>query len=452
MEELENHDGRPFEEACYGPECERVSPENERELADIVRGAEATLRPVVPAGAGTRAWLGSPPPRGALIVSLERFASVRAYEPGDFTIGVEAGFPLAELRRILAANGQEIAVHIPESDRGRVGGLVAAGWPAPRLARNGPLRSSVIGVRGLRGGGRTYKAGGMVVKNVAGYEVAKLAVGSLGAAGFILSTNFKLRPLPHHRRLGRAIVSSLRVAWDIVRRMRRERLDLASLAVLDARASRRFWTASAPRAAAVSPIDGDDVHEVLWLAEGNRGLAEFLDERARSLASEAAGVESFEREVADAFLDASVRFDQPESPADGALVLRLSLLSGSLEKISRWLETTASALETPRPLVGVEANSGQVVARFPESTAKAIEIVRTVEREVAELGGRGWVVWAPPEIRGMLPFLIGAGEEESPERILARRILAVFDSRGIFSPGRLWPRTASSSSNELVSS
>src|SRR5690606_20993367 len=218
----------------------------------------------------------------------------------------------------------EIAFHIAPGEGGTIGGLIATGWPDPRIARIGPLRSAVIGAHGLRGGGRPFKTGGRVVKNVAGYDVAKLLVGSLGAAGILLRANLKLRPRPADRRIGRAIVGRASEAFDIAARLRRERFDPHALFVLNGAASRHLWSGVMPQGS-FAPIPEDERCEVLWLVEGNPALVRFIDEGARSLARESLELESRERDVAEDALDRLVAIDRPLGTDDSALILRLSV-------------------------------------------------------------------------------------------------------------------------------
>src|SRR5262245_27222503 len=98
----------PHEKAFYGPGASVVVPGSHEELLDIVRHAAARKTPLIPSGEGAHAYLGNPPPPGSLVVSLRGMRKVLRYEPADFTVGAQAGFPLHELREILEKNGQEI--------------------------------------------------------------------------------------------------------------------------------------------------------------------------------------------------------------------------------------------------------------------------------------------------------------------------------------------------------
>ncbi len=126
---------------------------------------------------------------------------IRDYDPRDMTAGIEAGTTLAEIARVLAEHGQWIPFDAPLPARATAGGTLAAGWAGPRRAAYGRARDLVIGSTIALTDGTLARAGGMVVKNVTGYDMSKLYVGSLGTLGVIVRANFKALPRPAARRL-----------------------------------------------------------------------------------------------------------------------------------------------------------------------------------------------------------------------------------------------------------
>jgi glycolate oxidase FAD binding subunit len=121
---------------------------------------------------------------------------VLQYEPRDLTIGVEAGMPFAELQRVLAANGQMVPLEGPWSEEGTVGGLIASNISGSRRRLYGTARDLVIGMQFATMEGKLVDSGGMVVKNVAGLDMAKVLIGSFGTLAAITRVNFKLVPIP----------------------------------------------------------------------------------------------------------------------------------------------------------------------------------------------------------------------------------------------------------------
>lgn len=129
-------------------------------------------------------------------VSLRNLQRMVEYPSRDMTITVQAGMKLEPLQQLLAIENQQLPIDLPFPGRSTIGGAVATNWSGPRRFGYGTLRDYLIGVTAVDAGGRVFKAGGRVVKNVAGYDLCKLLVGSLGTLAVISQLTFKLRPRP----------------------------------------------------------------------------------------------------------------------------------------------------------------------------------------------------------------------------------------------------------------
>ncbi len=125
---------------------------------------------------------------------MRALAKIIDFPARDMTITVEAGITLAQLRDILAKENLRLPIDVPQADTATVGGTVAANVSGSRRYGFGTLRDYVIGISAVNDAGNEYKAGGRVVKNVAGYDICKLLVGSLGTLGIISQVTLKLRP------------------------------------------------------------------------------------------------------------------------------------------------------------------------------------------------------------------------------------------------------------------
>jgi FAD/FMN-containing dehydrogenase len=144
-----------------------------------------------PVGARTHWEVGGPAPAGALEVRAP--AGVIAYEPADMTVTVGAGTSFDTLDRALAENGQECALD-PRSPAATIGGILACGLSGLRRLRHGPVRDHVLEVRFETGDGRLVKGGGPTVKNVTGYDLPRLFVGSMGTIGVLQQVTLRCRP------------------------------------------------------------------------------------------------------------------------------------------------------------------------------------------------------------------------------------------------------------------
>lgn len=175
---------------------ETVEPSSPREVADLLADAAARDLVVAPVGGGTALALGNLPERVDLALSTRRLGGVIDYEPSDLVLSIGAGARLGDVQAVLAEHGQTLPIDPPGGDRATIGGLIATALAGPRRLGSGTLRDLLIGISVAHPSGTVTKAGGMVVKNVTGFDLPRLYHGSLGTLGVVLSANFKLLPLP----------------------------------------------------------------------------------------------------------------------------------------------------------------------------------------------------------------------------------------------------------------
>jgi glycolate oxidase FAD binding subunit len=175
-------------------------PRDEKEVAAIFAEVREQGGKVLPAGTGTKlAWLrpffGSVP-GGLVVVRSGLLSQITDLDPANLTVSVQAGMSLLHLQETLASHGQWLPMESPWGDGATVGGIVSAGLAGPASLGYGLPRDLVLGVRAVLPNGRAVRFGGKTVKNVAGYDVSKLFVGSFGSLGILVEITFRLRPLP----------------------------------------------------------------------------------------------------------------------------------------------------------------------------------------------------------------------------------------------------------------
>jgi glycolate oxidase FAD binding subunit len=165
------------------------------EASRVLAAAAADGLAVAFVGAGSKLGLGNPPERVDLLVRTEGLDQVLEHAAGDLVVRAQAGVRLADLQRRLAPAGQQLALDPPEP-RATLGGVVAANASGPRRLRYGTVRDLLIGITVVLADGTVARAGGKVVKNVAGYDLGKLFCGSLGTLGMVAEVIFRLHPVP----------------------------------------------------------------------------------------------------------------------------------------------------------------------------------------------------------------------------------------------------------------
>ncbi|MBI1846887.1 MAG: FAD-binding oxidoreductase [Candidatus Rokubacteria bacterium] len=169
-------------------------PGSTEEVAAVVRLAGEHGVPVLPCGGWTAMALGGEAPEGALALSLQRLDKMIAYEPADLVATAQAGMSFDVFQEALFEHGQTLPLDAPA--HATLGGLVATDRSGPRRLMHGTLRDMVLGLTVVNGDGVVRKCGGRVVKNVTGYALEKLYIGSLGTLGIVTEATFKLRPRP----------------------------------------------------------------------------------------------------------------------------------------------------------------------------------------------------------------------------------------------------------------
>ena len=177
-----------------------VEPADERQTASVLRCANQAGLAVIPAGGGSKLAWGNPPRNADVVLSMRRQNQVLEHAWADLTVTVEAGCTIAQLQRRLAEHGQRLAVDPLWPERATVGGILSTNDSGALRLAYGALRDLIIGVTLALADGTIASSGGKVVKNVAGYDLPKLATGALGTLGVITRAVFRLHPLPRNTR------------------------------------------------------------------------------------------------------------------------------------------------------------------------------------------------------------------------------------------------------------
>jgi glycolate oxidase FAD binding subunit len=185
-----------FDDVVRGVQPRFVAePDDERQLASLLATANQERIAVVPRGGGTKLEWGNPPKSAEVILSTAKMNRVIEYAWADLTVTVEAGCTLQVLQNVLAEHGQRLACDCLWPKRATVGGVLSTNDTGALRLRFGGLRDLVIGTTLALADGTLASSGGRVVKNVAGYDLSKLATGAFGTLGVITRAVFRLHPL-----------------------------------------------------------------------------------------------------------------------------------------------------------------------------------------------------------------------------------------------------------------
>jgi glycolate oxidase FAD binding subunit len=171
-----------------------VTPATPQEVAEVMAAAASESDIVAPIGGATKLALGNVPERIDVGLSTSKLMGIIDYEPTDLTLSVRAGSRFADVNAQLAEHGQTLPIDVA-AGVATIGGLIATGLAGPRRSGSATFRDLLIGISAAHPSGTVTKAGGMVVKNVTGFDLMRLYLGSLGTLGVIVSANFKVVPL-----------------------------------------------------------------------------------------------------------------------------------------------------------------------------------------------------------------------------------------------------------------
>ena len=376
----------------------RVVPADAAECARILAEAARDRRTVRISGSATKSYVGDRA-QTDIEIGTSRLAGVIDHEPADLTITVAAGMRFADVASALARAGQFLPLDPPHADEATIGGVIAANSNGFWRARYGAVRDLLIGTRIALADGTVARAGGRVVKNVAGYDLDKLLVGSFGTLGVIVEATFKVLPLP--------------AATDgLVARFARPSDAFATAAAVVRGASR-------VEACVVERGEGTD-----WrLAVQARGSAATVRRAIEDARREVAARQGEARELAEALVQMR---ELPARATEGALV-RVSL---PLAASSAFAET-AARLEGLAGLVA-DAASGVVRVHLVGDDDAVIREAEALLLAARVVGGTGRIERRAEHLRSRLPTWPTRPNGD----FLMRRIKDAFDPAGILEPGR----------------
>lgn len=175
-----------------------VYPHSEREISQILQYANRNRKKICTEGGGTKRGFGGLIQSTDILMSLANLKGIVDHTVGDMTLTVKAGTPFQELQQYLQHHNQQIPLDPAWPAYATIGGIIAANESGPKRLGYGSARDAVIGLRVVYPNGTIVRTGGKVVKNVAGYDMNKLFVGSMGTLGILTEITLKLRPLPKY--------------------------------------------------------------------------------------------------------------------------------------------------------------------------------------------------------------------------------------------------------------
>ena len=370
------------------------TPRDVAALSATLAEANQARSPLCPRGGGTKSgWWSTA--ESTSILSTTSLAPLIDHSAGDLTATVGAGMPLAAVNTVLARSGQWLPLDPAAADRATIGGIIAANDSGPRRHKHGAPRDLIIGVEMVRADGTVARAGGKVVKNVAGYDLARMLCGSCGSLAVVASATFKLAPLAP---VSRTVVATARNA--------RACADLA-LAI-----------AASPTAPSAVEIESPP-HRLMVRFESTARSADIQADSAaavcRAQGAQVSVVGDDEERSLWTGYERSVWGD------NGGMLVKTSVLP---TEVGDLLEQAGAALAAGRAALGIV----YLRADAPSGAKAWLDGLRA---RVRHRGGSAVVVKASPALKGVIDMW----GELSGSRPLMQAVKARFDPNNILNPG-----------------
>ena len=406
-----------------------VSPGNVYELSRLLALANREGLAVAPRGGGTQLALGNQLGRLDIVIDMSRLNQVVRHNAADLTLVVEAGITLAALRETLAAEGQFLPLDAPLPQRATIGGTLAAGVSGPLKWQYGSARDLVIGMKVAQADGRLTQSGGQVVKNVSGYDMARLHVGGLGTLGIITEVSFKLTPLPRHETTLVAWFNSAAECLDAALSIFNSDIMPLAMTVFDGGVGERIGLNGAG--------DGGVGERVGLNGAGEDGclLAVRLGGRPRTL-------QRLEDETLAIIRAQATRVDKPDDDTsalwahladfghgdngEAVMSARIAVVPNRIVKVAEALAQSGSLATVSHP------GYGMMGAHWFDADMNLGDSLRDARDAVHSVGGSLIVERAPLSVKAHFDMWDYNGESLE----VMRRLKAQYDPNGILNPNR----------------
>ncbi len=409
------------------PDPVTSAPSTADEVAATLLEASGRRQSVVIRGAGTKLDWGRPAGHIDLMLDMRRLNRVLAHQHGDLTATIEAGASLGDVNHALAAHGQWLPLDPPFAGQATIGGILATNDSGPLRHRHGAPRDLVIGIQLATTDGVLSKAGGQVVKNVAGYDLSKLVTGSFGSLAAIVSATFKLAPLPSASKTMRVAAADPVALGQVVRAVMASQLEPVAFEIH----VRSTQSSQSHMLSANSAGSAFNVFNVLLQFASLPQVVDAQIEQARALLTAGPQACATSIDVLDGPAEQTTWRDHSQQlwDAPGA-ILRASWLPASLASGLGELERVTSDLTACTPSLIGRAAIGAGLIRIDGDTAAQASVIEQLR--ASHVFGNIVVVRAS----GALKALVDVWGPQGDRAHLLASLKQAFDPNGILNAGR----------------
>ena len=416
-----------------------VRPAGAEEVAEVVRFAMREKLGIVPLGSRSKCEMGMEPQRYNIAVDMTSLHGIVHYDAGDLTLSVDAGISLRGLEIYLRAKGQFLPLAVPCFESATAGGTIASGIDSALRAHYGTARDFLIGAEFVDGTGNVCKSGGRVVKNVTGYDLHKLLIGSLGTLGVITRLNFRTFPLASAFGGHVAGFATMAAAVEFRNRIEKAGLPVSDMEVLSPNIV-GMVRAILRREEHAVPTELEDPGWIVYSTfEGDDAIARRIAGELESMAARGGAVrhrnlEAQEDDALGGMLREAFEWLRWASPV--SVIWRFSLPEIKAEMVHT-LEKIAQSAELRSGLL-VRASGVVYFAVFADSEdaptiARVAKIVPDVNLAARREKGCSTLLHAPASIKK----IAAESNEATSDSVMQQRVKQAFDLSNVFAPGRI---------------
>jgi glycolate oxidase FAD binding subunit len=415
-----------------------VKPASAEQVAEIVRFARSENLALIACGNRTKLGIGMPPARYDFALDMTGLNKIAYYDPDDLTLSVDAGIGLADLAEALGKENQFVPLAVPFFEECTVGGTIASGISSMLRNYYGSARDFLLGAEFVNGAGALTKSGGRVVKNVTGYDLHKLLIGSLGTLAVITRLNFRTFPIPQGYGQLVATFSSIEAISKFQSAIAKSPLTPNSFQILGPEAAQRAAEVKEDRD---SPLPSWFAPAHWHVCVGFEGAEPVLRRYSSDLVryakeSGAAAYHLLEKPAGQSLGGGLREFVNLLSwPRPAATVFKIDMLPAFPADILR-LRELADRLAIPcavfANLPGPLFFALEPKALDDGSIATLARIATGVFKYAASHDGQASILFCPAEVKR----IVNVWGSTRKDAELMRRVKTAFDPQNIFAPGR----------------
>jgi glycolate oxidase FAD binding subunit len=412
-----------------------VYPRDPEEIAEIVKLANRENLVVIPWGSGSKVAAGNPSSRLDLVICTSRLDAITDMDISNLTVTAEAGVRLKDLQLRLASEEGRCFLPIdpPFVDRTTMGGLIATNSSGPRRLIYGLPRDMVLGVRFVAPNGQIVRAGGKTVKNVSGYDVSKLMIGSWGTLGILCEMTLRLMPLPERMETLLFPFDAFANASAFVENLFESNLLPAAVEVMNSLVLRELGFDGSASAGSGGYVVGVALE---GFRESVARMAKEMKETA--INAGARGDTLLQEEMHRAFwLGFSNMASSLVNRFGGLVTAQLNYPISEWKEVVPCVDTALADYDIQHTLVA-DAGSGVCLINLhieeedPKEMRDAVRALRTLSGRVTQTGGNVMIQRVPAPLKGQIPIW----GQDRPDLVIMKRIKKELDPRQIMCAGR----------------